>query len=115
MHFHRSCFTCEKCDKPLSGVPFCIHPKSNKACCKPCWHAEFGIQCYCCKKPVLPDGAGDARFVQPRPGFVFHKGCYKCQDCGHDFDEEDIDGAFEFNGKFYCHTDGRRRSSGILF
>jgi len=33
--WHRACFVCQRCSKPMAGVPF--YPIGNKPCCKECF------------------------------------------------------------------------------
>ncbi|EIW66279.1 hypothetical protein TREMEDRAFT_70205 [Tremella mesenterica DSM 1558] len=100
--WHRSCFTCTKCDKPFEGDSFYV--LGGKPWCQQHYHEENGTLCSnpTCRKPIegpciLTSG--------PKPN-RYHPGHLRCDHrggvSGVQSCKENMDEYYEVDGGRYC-------------
>ncbi|XP_074604751.1 four and a half LIM domains protein limpet isoform X2 [Brevipalpus obovatus] len=74
--WHKECFTCASCDRPLSGTRFTS--KEDKPYCAECFGELFAKRCFSCNKPIT--GIGGTRFVAFEDR-NWHNDCFVCAMC----------------------------------
>ncbi|GAA50802.1 paxillin [Clonorchis sinensis] len=89
--WHRACFVCQDCGKPLSGSNF--HEVDGYPFCEAHFYQRRGLLCYACSKPIT------GRCVNAL-GRRYHPEHFKCAYCLQTLQT----GTFkEHSSKPYCH------------
>jgi hypothetical protein len=74
--WHKECFVCNGCKKPLAGVKFTC--KDDAAYCMDCYNKQFAKSCARCAKAIT--GAGGSKFVSFEDQH-WHSDCFVCSKC----------------------------------
>jgi hypothetical protein len=74
--WHRDCFTCTSCTKPLAGEKFTS--QDDKPYCAECYGELFAKKCDQCLKPIT--GLGSTKFVSFEDRH-WHSDCFICSRC----------------------------------
>ena len=87
--YHKDCFYCDECKKPLD-MRFFNH--DNGIYCENCYRTKFSSKCAKCGQVI----SGAYLSVN---GQKYHKECFVCEICGQPFADGRI---FSMNGKMVC-------------
>nr|CUU98821.1 hypothetical transcript [Hymenolepis microstoma] len=90
-YFHKSCFKCTKCDKPLDEQNFQFRDRC--LFCPEDYRQEYAIKCAACGTPVEGD-------VVTALGSTFHTFCLRCFSCNRTIVSGEKTVAL--NDRFYC-------------
>ncbi|KAI8617813.1 hypothetical protein BC830DRAFT_64651 [Chytriomyces sp. MP71] len=105
--YHKTCFTCSLCEKPLLPMTQFVEPGGVR-CCLPCYAEVHGKRCRGCGDMCTAD------FVSVSRGHTYHKVCITCSVCYRTL--EDCHTFYQQGGVFFCdehHTpDEARKVSG---
>ncbi|KAF2069030.1 hypothetical protein CYY_009651 [Polysphondylium violaceum] len=97
--WHRNCFTCSTCQKPMTG----FYNVGDKTICKECYEATCLKTCQKCKKSIVGQKLTD------NLNRDFHPECFSCCTCS-----VKIDGSyFVLNEEVYClkcHEEKRQKN-----
>ncbi|VUZ53894.1 unnamed protein product [Hymenolepis diminuta] len=90
-YFHKACFKCNKCGKPLDEQNFQFRDRS--LFCPEDYRQEYAIKCAACGSPVEGD-------VVTALGNTFHTFCLRCFSCNRTIVSGEKTVAL--NNRFYC-------------
>ncbi|XP_028903454.1 four and a half LIM domains protein 5 isoform X1 [Ornithorhynchus anatinus] len=75
--WHRECFLCAGCKKPLSGQRFIS--KDERPYCVACFSNLFAEKCAACTQPITAFGGATFVSFEERQ---WHRNCFNCGKCG---------------------------------
>ncbi|KAJ3405625.1 Four and a half LIM domains protein 3 [Chytriomyces hyalinus] len=92
--YHKSCFICSHCEKPLLPMSQFVEPDGVRFCL-PCYTDVHGKRCMGCGDLCTID------FVSVNGGNTYHKVCITCSVCFQSLEE--CDAFYQSKNKFYCN------------
>lgn len=105
-YWHEKCLECFACRCPLTDS---CYSKENKLFCRTDYRRLFGTKCSTCKQDIAAN-----ELVMRALQNVYHLHCFKCDECGRNFEKGDEFGLKD--NRLYCKDDlhGIKREKGSI-